>query len=260
MITGTISSAVKLHFLDTKWQQKKDELNTKKQEDLTPEERMLEDYKEQMEEQRESNSHADLYNKLKSGGRLTAEDLAYLEKNDPEALRRYKENKAEQKAYERDLKNCKTKDDVSRVKMNKLGNFASQANTIANDPYIPLDKKLILMNQLNDKVCRIGESHLKFVKSLKYKDMPTDEEIVKENIEESLEENTSVEDNEVITEFDDVEESSEEKLKKAQREEYQKNNEDDSSSVSLDFEKVKGEIATFNISKGESESTFEVTV
>lgn len=259
MVTGTISSAVKLQVLDTKWQQKKNDIksgNFKKE--LTPEERMLADYKEQMEKQRESNSHADLYNKLKSGGKLSSEEISYLEQNDPEALRRYREDQAEQKAYEEDLKRCKTKDEVDRVKMNKLGNFATQANNIANDPYIPLDKKLELMNQLNDKVCRVQEAHLEFVDSQKYKDMPTEGELQEERTEESTE--NRVVDTLPKVEVDDGE-SPEEKMKKAEREDKKdeavKNKNEDSG---IEFETVTKSIQNFVFSTGNFDSKLDISL
>ena len=188
MITGTIKNAVKLQFLENKWQQKKNDINAKKQiKEMTQEERMLADFQKQVEKERESNLHADLYNKLKSGGKLTSEEISYLEQNDPEALRKYREDQAEKEAYERELKNCKTKDEVDRVKMNKLGNFAAQAKKITTDPYIPLDKKVELMNQLNDKLCRVNQAHMEFLDSQQYRDMPTEAELSKERTEEITE-------------------------------------------------------------------------
>ena len=188
MITGTIKNAVKLQFLENKWQQKKNDINAKKPiKEMTHEERMLADFQKQVEKERESNLHADLYNKLKSGGKLTSEEISYLEQNDPEALRKYREDQAEKVAYERELKNCKTKDEVDRVKMNKLGNFAAQAKKITTDPYIPLDKKVELMNQLNDKLCRVNQAHMEFLDSQQYRDMPTEAELSEERTEEITE-------------------------------------------------------------------------
>lgn len=188
MITGTIKNAVKLQFLENKWQQKKNDINAKKPiKEMTHEERMLADFQKQVEKERESNLHADLYNKLKSGGKLTSEEISYLEQNDPEALRKYREDQAEKEAYERELKNCKTKDEVDRVKMNKLGNFAAQAKKITTDPYIPLDKKVELMNQLNDKLCRVNQAHMEFLDSQQYRDMPTEAELSEERTEEITE-------------------------------------------------------------------------
>lgn len=189
MISGTIRNSVKLQQLDSLWQQKKNDINANKQQkEMTPEERTIAQFQEQMEKERESNSHADTYNKLASGGELTSEEISYLQEHDPEALAKYREAQAEKKAYENELKNCKTKDEVERLKMNHMGNFAAQAKKITNDPYIPLDKKLELMNQLNNKVCLVNEAHLKFMKSEQYKDMPTDQELSKERIDETSKE------------------------------------------------------------------------
>ena len=212
MITGTIKNVVKLQFLENKWQQKKNDINAKKPiKEMTQEERMLADFQKQVEKERESNLHADLYNKLKSGGKLTSEEISYLEQNDPEAIRKYREDQAEKKAYERELKNCKTKDEVDRVKMNKLGNFAAQAKKITTDPYIPLDKKVELMNQLNDKLCRVNQAHMEFLDSQQYRDMPTEAELLKERTEEITEMQEDMQE-EVMDSISDADSDIEEKV------------------------------------------------
>lgn len=212
MITGTIKNAVKLQFLENKWQQKKNDINAKKPiKEMTQEERMLADFQKQVEKERESNLHADLYNKLKSGGKLTSEEISYLEQNDPEALRKYREDQAEKVAYERELKNCKTKDEVDRVKMNKLGNFAAQAKKITTDPYIPLDKKVELMNQLNDKLCRVNQAHMEFLDSQQYRDMPTEAELSEERTEEITEIQADMQE-EVMDSISDADSDIEEKV------------------------------------------------
>ena len=212
MITGTIKNAVKLQFLENKWQQKKNDINAKKPiKEMTHEERMLADFQKQVEKERESNLHADLYNKLKSGGKLTSEEISYLEQNDPEALRKYREDQAEKVAYERELKNCKTKDEVDRVKMNKLGNFAAQAKKITTDPYIPLDKKVELMNQLNDKLCRVNQAHMEFLDSQQYRDMPTEAELSEERTEEITEIQADMQE-EVMDSISDADSDIEEKV------------------------------------------------
>ena len=193
MVTGTIRNAVNQKVMNFKWQQKKNEINSKKPiSEMSKEERMLADLQEQANLQCESNKHADTYNKLKSGGKLTAEEIAYLEKNDPEALKKYREDQAEKAAYEKELKNCKTEEDVNRVRMNKLGDLAVRAKNITTNPYIPKDKKLELMNQLNNKLCLTNEVYHEFIKSKEYLDLPTEEELAEsqaDNIEEEPAEN-----------------------------------------------------------------------
>lgn len=285
MFTGTVKNAVKLQMLENKWQEKKNNINENKktQSEMTQEERMLANFQEQAEKERESNKHADTYNKLKSGGKLTSEEISYLEEHDPEALRKYREDQAEKAAYERELKNCKTKEDVDRVKMNKLGNFAVQAKKITNDPYIPLDKKLELMNQLNNKLCLVNEAHEDFVKSEQYRDMPTEGELQEERTEEALErqeemqsmgvadateepeaveklqtfaekqEQFSVGDmqDETLKDTDKLEESAEEKLKKAAAEKEQKPKENEKKDEGvLTFGSLSAEIRSFTVASG----------
>lgn len=189
MITGTIKNTVNLQFLDTKWQQKKADMNAgKQQKEMTADERTIFEFQEQIKKEHESNSHADTYNKLKSGGRLTPEEIKYLEQNDPEALAEYRKAIAEKEAYERELENCRTKDEVSRAKMNRMGTIATQAKAIINDPYIPKGRKVELMNAINNRVCLLNEAHTKFMASLKYEEMSTDAELQKERTEEYSEE------------------------------------------------------------------------
>lgn len=186
MRTGTIRNQVQLQVLEQKWQQKKSNPVSSQKADkpMTEQDRMLEDLKKQAAEIKQQNDTADIYTKLKSGGTLTAEEISYLKEHDPEALAKYEEAQAEKKQYERQLKNCKTKEEVQRLKCNRMGNFAAKAKSIANNPYIPKDKKVELMNQLNNEVCVIRDAHDKFVRSAAYQEMPTEGELQEERAEE----------------------------------------------------------------------------
>lgn len=288
MITGTVKNAVKLQMLDTKWQEKKADLNAGKAEkDLSPEERNIAQFQEQMEKERESNSHADTYNKLKSGGKLTEEEIEYLQKHDPEALAKYREAQAEKKAYENELKNCKSKDEVQRVKMNRMGNFAAEAKSISTDPYIPLDKKVELMNQLNNKVCLIGKAHNEFVKSRQYDEMPTEAELEQERNEESserleamqdvvsdsvdeTEEDYSIEEesidaainSDVMFEEKNIagQESAEDRMQRARNKKDSKAEFESQDKEDISFEKISDDIRKFVISVGSSESNIDIGI
>lgn len=288
MITGTVKNAVKLQMLDTKWQEKKADLNAGKAEkDLSPEERNIAQFQEQMEKERESNSHADTYNKLKSGGKLTEEEIEYLQKHDPEALAKYREAQAEKKAYENELKNCKSKDEVQRVKMNRMGNFAAEAKSISTDPYIPLDKKVELMNQLNNKVCLIGKAHNEFVKSRQYDEMPTEAELEQERNEESserledmqdvvsdsvdeTEEDYSIEEESIDAAINSDEmfeekniagqESAEDRMQRARNKKDSKAEYESQDKEDISFEKISDDIRKFVISMGSSESNIDIGI
>lgn len=186
MNVGSVSSQVKLQMMDLEWQKKKHDINQKKNtENLTQDEILIQQLEEQAEEVRKGRDTEQIYTKLKTGGTLTADEISYLKEHDPESLAEYEKTQAEKKAYEQALKNCKTKEEVERVKMNRMGSFAAKAKAIANSPYIPKDKKLELMDRLNNEVCCIKDAHMKFTKSVVYKNLPEEAEIAEEKAQEN---------------------------------------------------------------------------
>ena len=188
MYTGTIQSQVSLQMLDLKWQKKKQDINSKKDtEGMTQDEILLDSLERQAQTERERSATSELYTKLKTGGTLTEEEIAYLKEHDPEALAEYEKAQTEKKAYENALKNCRTKEDVQRLKLNRMGSFAAQAKEIASNPYIPKDKKVVLMQRLNNEVCMIRDAHQAFEKSRAYEELPEEQELRREASEESAE-------------------------------------------------------------------------
>ena len=188
MYTGTIQSQVSLQMLDLKWQKKKQDINSKKDKDgMTQDEILLDSLERQAQTERERSATSELYTKLKTGGTLTEEEIAYLKEHDPEALAEYEKAQTEKKAYENALKNCRTKEDVQRLKLNRMGSFAAQAKEIASNPYIPKDKKVVLMQRLNNEVCMIRDAHQAFEKSRAYEELPEEQELRREAAEEQAE-------------------------------------------------------------------------
>lgn len=216
MYTGTIQSQVSLQMLDLKWQKKKQDINSKKDtEGMTQDEILLDSLERQAKTERERSATSELYTKLKTGGTLTEEEIAYLKEHDPEALAEYEKAQTEKKAYENALKNCRIKEDVQRLKLNRMGSFAAQAKEIASNPYIPKDKKVTLMQRLNNEVCMIRDAHQAFEKSRAYEELPEEQELRREAAEEQADEtkarmdaeNTDVEDRENVTSVDDENET-----------------------------------------------------
>ena len=111
MISGTVKNAVQLQVLNNKWQQKKDSGKLTKdernaRENWTKEDYLIQDIKEQAEQNRKAEHDTRIDNKIMSGGTLTPDEEKYLEQNNPEALKKYKEIKAEKK-YEEHRKTVK---------------------------------------------------------------------------------------------------------------------------------------------------------
>lgn len=187
IISGTVRNAGKLMQLDNKWQQKKAEGKIFAKE-LTPEERLLNHFQEQLEDMRKSKQMNDLSNKVMSGDTLTFEEIEYLKKNNPQLYKTYMEVRAEREAYKKELENCKTKEDVDRLKLNKMSSFLSEAKSVENNPNIPKGQKLALIQKILMKTMNVQDVHMKFIESGKYAALPTEEEVaeeVKEKAEKS---------------------------------------------------------------------------
>lgn len=182
ILSGTIASTVQLHMLNNKWMQKKESGNVLSKQELnerstwTSEQFMIADFQDQLEHNREAEKRQKIDNKIMSGGSLSPEEISYLEKNDPVALKKYRETKEEKESYKEKLRQCKTKEEVDRVKLQKLGELESSLSSIVNDPAIPKSAKLAKAQEILAKTNNIEAAHLEFVKSADYQSMPTDEE------------------------------------------------------------------------------------
>lgn len=166
--------------MQMKWQ------NKKEKNDFTADgSTKLDSVSRQAEEIRKANadgskkmaSQIDL--KLNSGKKLTAEEMEYLQKHDPQKYQKVKEIEAEQKNYEAELKRCKTKDEVQRVKMAHTATSFNAVNSIKNNPVIPEEKKFELIMHEHRKNMALEETTKVFVESGKYAELPTEEERLK---------------------------------------------------------------------------------
>ncbi len=203
MISGTIRSSVKLAMLDCQWQQKKtdSDMGRDRKQELSAEEQQLQLFQQQINEMRESEKPAMLDAKLESGAKLTAEEIEYLRKNNPQALKEYEELQQERANYRKQLQNCKSKEAAERLKLTKMGQYMASAKKISTNACIPKSKKLELMKKLLKQVNGIEAEHLKFTESLKYAKLPegekdketTDAEKTKDadDLKEKLKEMTS---------------------------------------------------------------------
>lgn len=182
ILSGTIASTVQLQMLNNKWMQKKESGNVLSKQELnerstwTSEQFMIADFQDQLEHNRETQKRQKIDNKIMSGGSLSPEEISYLEKNDPVALKKYRETKEEKESYKEKLRQCKTKEEVDRVKLQKLGELESSLSSVVNDPTIPKSAKLAKAQEILAKTNNIEAAHLEFVKSADYQSMPTDDE------------------------------------------------------------------------------------
>lgn len=183
MIAGTIRQNVQMATMNTLIEEKKIKGFVKKQEDLTPEERMLEQLREQAAQNKEAEYTSGIANKVMSGKKLSMDEIEYLQQKNPELLKKYREMQEEMKAYERQLRNCKTKEEVERVRVNKINGYLAQAKSVSNNPVIPKGEKKAILEEIMARLTNMEKVHIKFVKSVEYKELPKEQEIAKERAE-----------------------------------------------------------------------------
>lgn len=192
MIAGTIKNAVKLDMLTKNWEQKKsgNQVLSKKERNaranMSPEQRQLEQFKEELAHNREQSRNNELANKIMNGEDLTPEEEKYLAQNNPGQLSNYRRAKAERQAYEEKLRKCKTKDEVQRLKTNTMNAYLAELKAA------PGEAKVAKAMELIGKVRNVQKAELHFIESGGYAQLPTEADEAIDRAEERREQNEDV--------------------------------------------------------------------
>ncbi len=185
MFSGTAGAYASLMKLQSRWDEKKEKGKFQEKSQIQ-EDPMIRHLEEMREQRQKSSGKEAIINKMNSGKKLTQEEMEYLQREDPAAYQKAKEIQAQQKGYKNALKNCKTKEDVQRLKANYMGTAMARVNGIANDPHIPKGQKMALLMHENAKVKAILKAEKEFIASGRYEQLPTDAE-QKEAMEQAAE-------------------------------------------------------------------------
>lgn len=183
MAIGTISSFVKNLTLDMKWQERKQKINSQKDEELSPQ---IANIKKWAEDQRRSQKISAINGKMLSGAYLSEDEIDYLRTNCPDLYAKAVQIKREREAYKKELNNCKSKEDVEKLRQRKMSEFINEANSIATNPNIPKAKKSVLLEFITMRMNAIINDHADFIKSPEYQRLP---EKTNENNHESNDNN-----------------------------------------------------------------------
>lgn len=182
MIVGTIRNTVNQMQLMNQWETKKASGNLlqkeKKNTEMTADEQMLQHFKEQLASNRESEEYSYIYNKMASGQELTNAELDKLRRKNPQAYMEYKADRMEAEAYERRLKNCKTKEEAERLHVNKMNGKLAELKSVTNNPNIPKGEKLKAAQRILGDTVRTAEVYHAFTKSVAFQELPTEEEVM----------------------------------------------------------------------------------
>lgn len=193
---GTMGNYMKNMSMESKWMEsRKKGIYTSKE--ALAESRMteyeknhqkeIESVQEQVDEMNKNkdNDLERIIAKVNNGKELTPMEKEYLKRKSPEVYQEVIETEEAQKCYEEALKNCRTKEDVQRLKNMEMGQRLSAVKSVMNNPNIPESEKLGLVMKEYKKVKAALEVEKKFIESGAYDKLPTDAEY-SEAIEEEL--------------------------------------------------------------------------
>ena len=192
-IAGSAANAAKQSALTTKFEQKKsngftfNKFSASENNAMSAEETQFDMFRKQLEESQKANTDEAIANKVKSGKKLTNDEIQYLEKNNPAILEEYKETQAENEAYKRELRHCKTKEEVAQLNVNKINGYLTIAKDISNNPHIPDGQKAAELAKIVAKTNMMRETMNEFVKTDQYRDMPEDKRELDEREEAAKE-------------------------------------------------------------------------
>ncbi len=179
---GSVSGYLSTKNMQNIWQNKKNTKNyTAKSENSKSFDKWIEEQQEKIknpygteEENQKDKTLTQIRSKLDRGAKLTSGELEYLRKKDPVAYSRHRALEAEKAEYKRALKRCRTKEDVQKLKMSKIGSALSVVNAVKNDPHISPEKKLEAIKAQQRRITEIDKITTKFVVRGEYSKLPAD--------------------------------------------------------------------------------------
>ena len=136
------------------------------------------------ERERSDTKLKEIKDKVLNGQKLTPDERRYLQAKDPMTYQKLRSVEADQKSYERELRRCKTKEDVQRLKTMRVGASLAAVNSVANNPHISKAKKLELCQIEKLRCDKLEASTLAFVRKGEYAKLPTEAEKAKAEAEE----------------------------------------------------------------------------
>ena len=198
----SVTSYMKSMELETKFKKKKAEgdlgsQSRKKTELEIKNEQFKAEYMHRQEENEDDDKMlTDINNKIAVDQELTPEELRYLQNKNPSLYQKVKNIENEKKQYEKDLKNCKTKEEVERLKMNKVSSALSAIKSAESDPNLPESAKLAVAQGELRRMNTLNKILAKFVERGEYDKLPAEQEVLE--VEKQLKEAERAEEEKVF--------------------------------------------------------------
>ena len=183
---GLITNYAKTMKRKYDWNKKKKENDFQSQSKKTELERKNDifkaDYKRMQQNNNEDKTLKSIHSKVSAGANLTYSEMRYLQQKDPALYHQLKAREIELNNYERDLKHCKTKEEVERLQMSKLSEalIRIKANKGAAQEEL---KKLEEFKKIDAKFAKNGE----------FSKLPTENEVHQAEKQESEQRKAEIE-------------------------------------------------------------------
>ncbi len=181
MKIGSLTSYTKTLKLKNDWNKKKRENDFESQSKKSELERKNDQfkatYKKQQEENKNDKMLQTINSKIAAGADLTPAEMRYLQTKNPTQYNALRNREIEKKNYERELKRCKTKEDVERLKMSTVSAALSSIGAVKSNPNIPESTKLAVAQAELQKLDDYNKINAKFVESGEFAKLPTEEEV-----------------------------------------------------------------------------------
>lgn len=226
---GSVTSYMKSMELETKFKKKKAEgdlgsQSRKKTELEIKNEQFKAEYMRRQEENEDDDKMlTDINNKIAVDQELTPEELRYLQNKNPSLYQKVKNIENEKKQYEKDLKNCKTKEEVERLKMNKVSSALSAIKSAESDPNLPESAKLAVAQGELRRMNALNKILAKFVERGEYDKLPAEQEVLE--VEKQLKEAEQAEEEKVfdVSETENAEKSGDTSETESENKEFTEN-------------------------------------
>lgn len=193
MCSGSVNNYIKTMDMQAKWQTKKksgnysaDGIKTASQwaEDQQKKLReQINDALSKKDKEGEYDKSKDkvlkgITEKLNRGERLTFSEKQYLQKRDPQAYQEVCDLEQEQAFYKSQLKKCRTKDEVHKLKMMRTMSSASTVRSVQNNPHITQERKLKVIVDEQKKNAAMEKTELEFIRQGGMSRLPTQAECI----------------------------------------------------------------------------------
>lgn len=109
--------------------------------------------------------------KLKWGQPLSGEEMEYLRVNSPELYQKAMLIKSEREQYRRALENCRSKEDVERLRARKMQEFSAQIGAVMRSG-MDRGQKEEAIEFIQMRIAAIEDEHRTFLETPAYKRLP----------------------------------------------------------------------------------------